>query len=106
MRKKEDGSAVRGVLVVVDWYGRMPAHIIFDYLCVCVCACVCVRVCVCVQEMAKNLTSWQPDKLPEKMPALDKLLSVTADTPQIIYVHCEAGSFLHTCCVCQTLVPN
>eukprot|EP01147_Barroeca_monosierra_P003631 gene3631-6210_t len=43
------------------------------------------------QRMAKNLTNWQLDKLPDKMMLLDQFLSVKKDLPNIIYIHCEAG---------------
>eukprot|EP00049_Salpingoeca_infusionum_P018139 m.355908 g.355908 ORF g.355908 m.355908 type:complete len:243 (+) comp17384_c0_seq1:269-997(+) len=43
------------------------------------------------EKMAKNISAWQPDNLPEKMNMLDNLLEATYDIPRVFYIHCEAG---------------
>ncbi|EDQ86263.1 uncharacterized protein MONBRDRAFT_28396 [Monosiga brevicollis MX1] len=42
--------------------------------------------------LARNLSHWQMDKLPQRMGAIDALLnSTTVHGPIVAYIHCEAG---------------
>jgi len=42
-------------------------------------------------EKAMNLSLWQHDNLPQKIPLLKNLLATARDKPVVIYFHCKCG---------------